>query len=82
MTDIQEKLSLLDALDNKRTGTFCIKNISELIINDIFIPIIDAYITVNVTDAYVQVNIFNIDKKIFFFEIENDKIYNFHIILK
>ena len=83
MSDIQQKLSLLDAINNNRLGTFYLYNVAELIINDIFMPISSkAYLMVSTTNNHVQVDVLKNDKKVFFFELENEKVRDFHIILK
>lgn len=82
MSDIQQKLSLLDAINNNRLGKFYLYNVAELIINDIFMPISrQAYLMIFTTDNHVQIDILENDKKIFFFELENEKVRDFHIIL-
>lgn len=82
MSNIQQKLSLLDALNNNRTGTFYVYSVAELIINDVHIPVgIDKYLMVDITNDYTRINIVKNDKKVFF-EIENDKIRDLHIFLK
>ena len=83
MSNIQQKLSLLDALSNSREGTFYIYDVTELIINDVCIPVgIDKYLMVDITNDYARMNVIKDDKKIFFFETELDKIRDLHIFLK
>ena len=82
MSNINQKLSLLDALNNNLVGTFYIYNVAELIINDIYISTsLDMFLVFNTTETHMQLQIYKNDEKTFFIEVENDKINNLHIIL-
>lgn len=82
MSDVNQKLSLLDALNNNLIGTFYLNDVIELIINDVYIPItLDMFLVFKTTDTHMQLYIFKENVKLLFIEVENNKIKNLHIIL-
>lgn len=85
-TDIEQKFSLLNDLDNADEDTISVyyfQDVGKMMINDVYMLIpIDAELRVMIENLYMNIKVIKAQKILFVFEIECRQLHNFHLFIR